>query len=90
MNWDRRRVLRQAYRETFSGEHGEKVLADLAEEGCVMRSSYSPGDPHHTAISEGARSVVLRIFKMIDFDENRARELEARRKKQSQQEMSDE
>jgi hypothetical protein len=84
------RELRAAYRTVFQSSPGEKVLADLADNGCMMRSTYTPGDQHATSFSEGARSTVLRIFKMIDKDESYARELESRRKKAARQEMSDE
>jgi hypothetical protein len=79
------RELRTAYKEVFRSPQGEKVLADLADLGCMMRPTYVKGDPHMTSFSEGARSIVLGIFAKIDKDESYARELEARRKKAARQ-----
>lgn len=84
------RELRTSYRTVFQSPQGEAVLADLAEAGCMMRSSYVPGDSHMTSFSEGARSIVLHIFAQIDKDEEYLRGLERRRKKAARQYGDDE
>lgn len=85
MSWNRQRALRKDYRDTFNTPHGRRVLADLADHCCMMRPSFTPGDPHMTDFSEGARSVALRIFEKLDKDEEYLRELEIRRKKTARQ-----
>ncbi len=89
MRFERQRVLRGAYRTVFNSPQGEKVLADLADHGCMMRSTFIAGDPNATSFSEGARGVVLRIFDMIDKDESYLRELEQRRKKEARNQGDD-
>ncbi len=92
MSWKSQRELRESYRVAFSTPQGKHVLADLAANANMMRSSYTRGDSHHTSYCEGARSILLLIFARIDQDESYVRELEQRRKREtrSNQENDDE
>lgn len=66
--WSERRELRQAYVRVFSGVDGERVLRDLANLGFLTRCTFAPGDSHKTSLNEGARRLVLDIFRRAKKD----------------------
>jgi hypothetical protein len=74
----RQRTLKDDYRQTFSGEAGQRVLADLLRVCRVSHPTFAPGVPDMTAFNEGARSVGLRILKHLELDEREALQAEAR------------
>lgn len=57
-----------AYKKTFSGPDGELVLKDLMREGNFLGTTFVAGDPYHSAYSEGARSLVVRIIEQLGMD----------------------
>lgn len=52
------------YRQTFSGDSGERVLRDLMQFG-MFSTVHVPGDPHSTAFGEGQRNMVLYIITQL-------------------------
>jgi|TARA_R110000803_G_scaffold34612_3_gene75460 hypothetical protein len=58
----------QAYRKTFSGVHGERVLADLAGFCRANESTFVP-DPRAEGILQGRREVWIRISKHLNLSE---------------------
>ena len=60
-------ATRRAYRRVFGGNVGKAVLADIAAFARVMEPTYAANDPHQTAFNEGARSVALRIYAMLNM-----------------------
>tara|TARA_R100000789_G_C3017331_1_gene152727 strand:+ start:818 stop:1087 length:270 start_codon:yes stop_codon:yes gene_type:complete len=56
----------QAYRRTFSGIYGEKVLIDLASFCRANESTFNP-DPRAEGILQGRREVWLRISKHLNL-----------------------
>lgn len=54
-----------AYRIFETSADGQAVLDDLCE-AYYDRTSFVPGDPQQTAFNEGARSVVLSIFQILE------------------------
>lgn len=60
----------QDYKKTFSSQHGKAVLRDLMSNHFMMRPTVVTGDPQLTAFHEGQRNVVLRIFTMLEQDQN--------------------
>jgi hypothetical protein len=59
----------QAYRQTFSGVHGERVLTDLARFCRANESTFAP-DPRAEGILQGRREVWLRISKHLNLSED--------------------
>ena len=59
----------QAYRHTFTGVHGEKVLVDLAAFCRASESTCNP-DPRLEGILQGRREVWLRITKHLNLTED--------------------
>jgi hypothetical protein len=53
-----------AYRNTFAGDDGRRVLADLARYCRFGATSFVPGDPHQTAFNEGARDAFLHVIEL--------------------------
>lgn len=66
-----------AYKATFSGPVGEKVLLDLMSNHGVMSSTFDVDERKH-AFQEGERNVVLRIMKLLGVDEKETLERIAR------------
>jgi hypothetical protein len=58
----------QAYRNTFSGVYGERVLADLAGFCRANESTFAP-DPRVEGILQGRREVWIRISKHLNLSE---------------------
>jgi hypothetical protein len=54
-----------AYRIFETSSDGQRVLDDLCE-AYYDRTSFVSGDPQATAFNEGARSVVLAIFQILE------------------------
>jgi len=67
---------RDAYRRTFLGADGrphrsaEGVLADLRRFCRATSPSFTPGDPHTTALLEGRREVWNRLMAFLQLDDN--------------------
>lgn len=59
---------KQAYVHTFEGEHGEKVLKDLAK-FCRASETTHNTDPRLTDILNGRREVFLRISEHLNLTE---------------------
>jgi hypothetical protein len=62
--------LHLAYARAFEGEAGRLVLADLARQGFLRETSFSP-DPQRAAFNEGRRSLALYIGRMVEGPEQR-------------------
>lgn len=60
-------ATRRAYRRVFGDNVGKAVLADLAAFAMVMESTFVAGDRSQSDFNEGARSVVLRIYAMLNM-----------------------
>lgn len=56
------------YRDAFSTDAGRWVLLDLMRAHGMLLSSVD-SDPHLTYFREGARSVVIRILRTLQVDE---------------------
>jgi hypothetical protein len=59
----------QAYRQTFSGIYGERVLIDLARFCRANASTFAP-DPRAEGILQGRREVWLRISQHLNLSED--------------------
>lgn len=66
------RTRTQAYRQTFSGPFGERVLADLKHFCYVDRPTLDPAnpDPILTAHKEGRRETWLRINTFLQLPDD--------------------
>jgi hypothetical protein len=53
-----------AYRNTFAGDDGRRVLLDLARYCRFGATSFVAGDPHQTAFNEGARDAFLHVIEL--------------------------
>jgi hypothetical protein len=60
--------MSRAYRDTFDGPQGERVLADLYPICCMGESTYK-GNDTQMKINEGKRQVFLHIMAMCRADE---------------------
>ncbi len=54
--------------QTFSGPHGERVLAYLSVFCLKKGSTFIQGSPDKSAFNEGARAVILEIDHWLEFD----------------------
>ena len=63
------RTRGQAYRKTFKGIYGERVLADLAR-FCRANDSTFHKDPRVEGVLQGRREVWLRISKHLNLSED--------------------
>lgn len=63
---------RDAYRAAFTGEHGDRVLRDLARFCGASRPSFD-SDTHLMAYREGSRLVFLRIQRMLNLTDEQIR-----------------
>jgi hypothetical protein len=59
----------QAYRRTFSGVYGEKVLTDLAQFCRANESTFNP-DPRMEGVLQGRREVWLRVTKHLNLTDD--------------------
>jgi hypothetical protein len=59
------KALQGAYRIFETSVDGKAVLDDLCD-AYYDRTSFVSGDPQATAFNEGARSVVLAIFQILE------------------------
>jgi len=57
------------YKNTFTTEHGKKVLHDLMNAHGMLSSTYREAS-HDMAYREGERNVILRIFSILKTDMN--------------------
>ncbi len=58
-----------AFKRCFTGNaEGERVLAYLSSFCMEKRTTYTTGDPNHTAFNEGARTVILEIRRMTEMN----------------------
>ena len=62
---DKTETLHKQYLTAFDGAAGKAVLQDLYARAGLMRPSFN-SDPMRAAFNEGARSVALYIFNMLD------------------------
>ena len=79
--WLQEKEKRSRFKEVFSGEEGQDVLAMLANAHYVFRTSHAK-DPYTSAWQEGQRTVVLEIINLVNAD------LEAIRKRIDLQEQA--
>tara|TARA_R100000781_G_scaffold109313_1_gene74229 strand:- start:22 stop:291 length:270 start_codon:yes stop_codon:yes gene_type:complete len=79
--WLQEKEKRTRFKEVFSGEEGQDVLAMLANAHYVFRTSHAK-DPYTSAWQEGQRTVVLEIINLVNAD------LEAIRKRIDLQEQA--
>lgn len=63
------RTRGQAYRKTFKGIYGERVLVDLAR-FCRAGESTFHSDPRVEGVLQGRREVWLRITKHLNMTED--------------------
>lgn len=68
--------LAVAYKNTFEGPDGERVLFDLMDKLYFMSPTYSPGRPQYECErNEGMREAILYILKMIRYKPNKLMEI---------------
>jgi hypothetical protein len=67
-----------AFKNTFETTSGKVVLEHLSKFCLANRSTYVPGDSHHSAFNEGARAVWLEVCIWLSkkLDENKQIEAE--------------
>ena len=79
--WLQEKGKRKSFKEVFSGEEGQDVIAMLANAHYVFRTSHA-SDPYTSAWQEGQRTVVMEIINLVGAD------LEAIRKRIDMQERA--
>ena len=79
--WLQEKEKRTRFKEVFSGEEGQDVIAALANAHFVFRTSHA-NDPYTSAWQEGQRTVVMEIINLVGAD------LEAIRKRIDMQEKA--
>jgi len=58
-----------AYKELFASPAGQIVMAHLvAKFGFINKTTFVPGDPMHSAVYEGQRSVMVYIGQQLAFN----------------------
>jgi len=67
MNIDILNRRSQAYKQTFSSPHAQRVLADLRRFCMADKTTFVPNDPQASALGEGRREVWLRIQAHINL-----------------------
>jgi len=70
MTPDEFKQLVMDFRETFTGPHGERVLASLSDIGFENKVTFVQNDPTGSAFNEGKRFVMLHIRRMMAVDPN--------------------
>jgi len=58
-------TIRKQYLAVFNGAAGKAVLQDIYAKGHLMSPTFNT-DPMRAAFQEGARSMALHIFNMLD------------------------
>ena len=66
----KRIAVHESYQNVFSGPDGERVLAHIMKEGCILKTTFVSGDPHQTSLNEGKRILALSILKFVHRDHN--------------------
>lgn len=80
-----------AYKEVFASPAGQVVMAHLvAKFGFINKTTFVPGDPMHSAIYEGQRSVMVYIGQQLSFTPEDEPDQEAVREPQQEKVDSDE
>ena len=79
--WLQEKEKRTRFKEVFSGEEGQDVIAALANAHFVFQTSHA-NDPYTSAWQEGRRTVVMAIINLVGAD------LEAIRKRIDLQEQA--
>mgnify|MGYP003132458061 CR=1 FL=1 len=79
--WLQEKGKRSSFKEVFSGEEGQDVLAMLSNAHFVFQTSHA-NDPYTSAWQEGRRTVVMEIINLVGAD------LEAIRKRIDLQEQA--
>ena len=79
--WLQEKEKRTRFKEVFSGEEGQDVIAALANAHFVFRTSHA-SDPYTSAWQEGQRTVVMEIINLVGAD------LETIRKRIDMQEIA--
>ena len=79
--WLQEKGKRKSFKEVFSGEEGQDVIAMLANAHYVFRTSHA-SDPYTSAWQEGQRTVVMEIINLVGAN------LEAIRKRIDMQEQA--
>ncbi len=67
--------MRRSYRRIFGDGVGKTVLADLSVFCWAMHSTWASGDPYESARRDGQRSVILRIYEMLNLTPHDVAEL---------------
>ena len=65
--WLQEKGKRKSFKEVFSGEEGQDVIAMLANAHYVFRTSHA-NDPYTSAWQEGQRTVVMEIINLVGAD----------------------
>ena len=65
--WLQEKEKRTRFKEVFSGEEGQDVIAALANAHFVFRTSHA-SDPYTSAWQEGQRTVVMEIINLVGAD----------------------
>ena len=65
--WLQEKGKRKSFKEVFSGEEGQDVIAMLANAHYVFRTSHA-SDPYTSAWQEGQRTVVMEIINLVGAD----------------------
>ena len=79
--WLQEKGKRKSFKEGFSSEEGQDVIAMLANAHYVFRTSHA-NDPYTSAWQEGQRTVVMEIINLVGAD------LESIRKRIDMQEQA--
>lgn len=53
------------FKVVFSSPEGKRVLAKICSDGFLFRPTFTAGEPHQTALNEGARRLALSILKTV-------------------------
>lgn len=56
------------YQITFGSLHGRRVLTNLMKAHYMLGPCFVKGDSHESALREGERNVILRIFTLLKED----------------------
>ena len=65
--WLQEKGKRKSFKEVFSSEEGQDVIAMLANAHFVFRTSHA-SDPYTSAWQEGQRTVVMEIINLVGAD----------------------
>ena len=72
--WLQEKEKRTRFKEVFSGEEGQDVIAALANAHFVFQTSHA-NDPYTSAWQEGRRTVVMEIINLVGADLEAIRKL---------------